>query len=969
MNADEIVTTLRVIENSERSQRVRYARKQVLEGGGRKNTIHVVYVLTHAQACGGVKVVFEHANGLVRLGARVTVVAHYPRPDWFELAADYVCVPFQYELATGIPPCDVIVATYWDHIHACVERGIAPVAYFEQGDHHLYDWPGNEVPAEVRAIIAKAYELPARIFCVSPAIAAIIAEKYGREAAVFSNALDGAVFYPKAGPPAQRYMLIVGSDSERFKGIDDLKKVYGLLRQRGLDLGLKWITRNPPVSPAGEVAVNPPQQTIGDLYRQATVYVAGSYYEAFPLPPLEAMACGTPVVTTANVGAKAYCRDGVNCLMAEPGDVQGLADRVAALLADGTKYAALQQAGYRTAAAYRWEVILADLLAYYKEVAASAPAAKNGGVDWVRYCAAGDFAKPEDKEAFDALLAHTDADRVLAPVIRNVPGLPPLACWETAARRSRPVSDGSFFKADWPLQDGKKASAWPSADIARLCRQGNYEQADEEARRQLSAADDEVVRAIWLRWVLLCLLRQERDDDALTWAEQAMAAHPLYTDLLYLSAGLMRRRGREKRAMELTERCRLIGDAAFYPEYIPGVAALATADEVAAGAAARLRILVVSWEPYPCHGGVDTYLKLLVGGLRQRGHGVELLSATDIGRLPEAAAGKVRRFIDRLKAEFAGKVPPAIIDIEIKRYAFEQLLTLYEEDSFDIVHSQNGILNPLLRARYPASPLVGTVHGCMYSECFHWGSFTAQEAVLFRDYDRSAVNIPDRVVTVSSFPDKELPPIPAGRHAVVHSGLDVAAFKPRDKANAVVRLVTSGGFTTVKGYDILLAALISLAGEGLRYELTMFGDGYELPGLQKLAVAHALPVVFRGRVAREELVRELPGFDALIQPSRQENFPFAVVEAMAAGCAVVCSRVGGMQEQVRHGENGLLFAAGNAAGLAACLRRVITDRRETARMGRQARLTAEREFSTAAMVEKYEEIYSQLITLTDREGS
>ena len=177
----------------------------------------------------------------------------------------------------------------------------------------------------------------------------------------------------------------------------------------------------------------------------------------------------------------------------------------------------------------------------------------------------------------------------------------------------------------------------------------------------------------------------------------------------------------------------------------------------------------------------------------------------------------------------------------------------------------------------------------------------------------------------------------------------------------MVRLVTSGGFTTVKGYDILLAALISLKGEGLRYELTMFGDGRELPGLRELAAAHALPVVFRGRVAREELVRELPGFDVLIQPSRQENFPFAVIEAMAAGCAVVCSRVGGMQEQVRHGETGLLFASGDAAELAACLRRVITRREETAGMGKQARLAVEREFSAEAMVEKYEELYRRLI--------
>lgn len=100
-----------------------------------------------------------------------------------------------------------------------------------------------------------------------------------------------------------------------------------------------------------------------------------------------------------------------------------------------------------------------------------------------------------------------------------------------------------------------------------------------------------------MRWVLLCLLRLERDDDALQWAEEAMAAHPLYTDLHYLAAGLMRRRGREKRARELAERCRLVVDAAFYPEYFSAVAALASAEEETARAAGGLRILFVSWEP------------------------------------------------------------------------------------------------------------------------------------------------------------------------------------------------------------------------------------------------------------------------------------------------------------------------------------------------------------------------------------
>ena len=522
----------------------------------------------------------------------------------------------------------------------------------------------------MRTIIGKAYELPARIFCVSAAIAAIIGEKYGRDAAVFPNALSDAVFYPKTAAPVKKYMLIVGSDQERFKGIDDLKEVHRLVRQRGHDIGLMWITRNPPAAPAGEVVVNPPQQLIGELYRQASVYVSGSYYEAFPLPPLEAMACGTPVVTTANVGAKDYCRAGENCLMAEPGDVAGLADRVAALLTDADEYARLQRAGYQTAAKYKWEGILADLLAYYRDIAAFTPAANNGGADWAVYCVAGDFVAPRDKEPFDAFLAHTDADKVLAPVVHDVADLATVS-WEVAARRKRSAGDGNTVKVNWPLKEGKTVGPWPWAGLARLCRQGNYEQAIGEARKKLAGVRDQADQAVYMRWVLLCLLRLERDDDALQWAEEAMAAHPLYTDLLYLSAGLMRRRGREKRARELAERCRLVGDAAFYPEYFPAVAALASAEEETARAAGGLRILFVSWEPYPCHGGVDTHLRMLVGGLRRKGHGVELLSATDIGRLPEATAGKVRRFIERLKGEYAGKVPPPIIDLEIKRYAFQ----------------------------------------------------------------------------------------------------------------------------------------------------------------------------------------------------------------------------------------------------------------------------------------------------------
>lgn len=94
---------------------------------------------------------------------------------------------------------------------------------------------------------------------------------------------------------------------------------------------------------------------------------------------------------------------------------------------------------------------------------------------------------------------------------------------------------------------------------------------------------------------------------------------------------------------------------------------------------------------------------------------------------------------------------------------------------------------------------------------------------------------------------------------------------------------------------MLLNVLILLKNEGLRYELTMFGDGPDQPRLMELASIHQLPVKFNGRIPREEFIRILPTFDVLVQPSRLENFPFSVIEAMASGCAVICSNVNGMK--------------------------------------------------------------------------
>lgn len=88
---------------------------------------------------------------------------------------------------------------------------------------------------------------------------------------------------------------------------------------------------------------------------------------------------------------------------------------------------------------------------------------------------------------------------------------------------------------------------------------------------------------------------------------------------------------------------------------------------------------------------------------------------------------------------------------------------------------------------------------------------------------------------------------------------------------------------------------------------------------------------------------------ALVAPSEWlEGFGLVVVEAMAAGVPVVASGHGAFPELVDDGVTGLLHRPGDAESLAACVRRIVADLRDNARMGTAGRARYEQDFDPAA---------------------
>jgi glycosyltransferase involved in cell wall biosynthesis len=114
-------------------------------------------------------------------------------------------------------------------------------------------------------------------------------------------------------------------------------------------------------------------------------------------------------------------------------------------------------------------------------------------------------------------------------------------------------------------------------------------------------------------------------------------------------------------------------------------------------------------------------------------------------------------------------------------------------------------------------------------------------------------------------------------------------------------------------------------------------------------------VRFTGYV--DDLPSHMAAFDIVAAPSENEAFSLAVVEAMAAGCAVVATRVGGMAEIIEDGITGLLVERDNEWSLIAGLARLLTDKQLREKLGNIARASVIERFDRRSVIDQIERLY------------
>jgi len=168
-----------------------------------------------------------------------------------------------------------------------------------------------------------------------------------------------------------------------------------------------------------------------------------------------------------------------------------------------------------------------------------------------------------------------------------------------------------------------------------------------------------------------------------------------------------------------------------------------------------------------------------------------------------------------------------------------------------------------------------------------------------------------------------------------------------------------GRIVPQKRVDVLLRAYAHLEPQ-LREScsLTVVGDGPLVPHLMSLA--HALGIGSRvnwlGHLDGQAIMNS---FDVFCLPSDFEGFPYVLLEAMAAGLPVVATDVGGVEEMVRHGANGLVVPVGQPKALSQALTTLLRNRSVRMRMGRSA-LDRVNEFTVEKMGDTTLRLYENL---------
>ncbi|MFH1441204.1 MAG: glycosyltransferase family 4 protein [Candidatus Omnitrophota bacterium] len=351
-------------------------------------------------------------------------------------------------------------------------------------------------------------------------------------------------------------------------------------------------------------------------------------------------------------------------------------------------------------------------------------------------------------------------------------------------------------------------------------------------------------------------------------------------------------------------------------------------------------------------GGITSYLLTLTAGLKSRGHNVYIASwgGETVSRFREKGITIIPIPI-KTKSEISPKV----------LLSFCKLLPVIKKEHIDIIHCNSRVTQVLgcLLSSFSRKPFISTCHG------FFKTRFSRRT---FPCWGKKVIAISQQVKThlMQDFNVQEEDIV------VINNGVDVK--KPKDdgretrdeikkrfnlKQCPVVGII--GRLSDVKGHIYLIEAMKKVLEKNPEAQLFIVGEGRMkdkiISLIKKLNIEKQAVII--PSVADTAAV--LPIIDLFVMPSLKEGLGLSLMEAMAAGLAVIGSDVGGIKSLIQHNHTGLLVKPADSQGLSNAILELLDDSQKRKTLGDNAREFIARNFSAEQMVNFTEKAYNDCL--------
>jgi glycosyltransferase involved in cell wall biosynthesis len=372
-------------------------------------------------------------------------------------------------------------------------------------------------------------------------------------------------------------------------------------------------------------------------------------------------------------------------------------------------------------------------------------------------------------------------------------------------------------------------------------------------------------------------------------------------------------------------------------------------------------------------GGPALHVAYLTAGLRERGYDTTLVAGT-LARGEDSMA-----FVaSGLDVEVV-TIPELGREISLLRdlVATLRLARLIRRERPQIVHTHTakagtvGRLAARIAGGSPKPIVVHTFHGHVLR-----GYFDPIRSRIFAWLERTLARYSTALIAVSPQVRDDLVALgvaPREKFTVIRLGIELGERVAEKDGRAETRRYLGipphrfavgwiGRMTAIKNTEDVLSAFKELLDRGVEATLCMVGDGPDRAQLERRA--HELGIMrdtlFLGY--QQEVASLYAAFDALVLPSSNEGTPVSVIEALAARTPVVATRVGGVPDVVREGEDGFLVETGDTEALADRLARLAHDPELRERMGTAARDRVLPRYAVERLVDDVDRFYRELLS-------